>query len=61
MRSEKPQELRLTPGRLVRIKDNIGNTLGTMQLDEEMNLLIYPTNRVEISDNPLTVCIPTRK
>lgn len=56
-----PQEIKLTPGNLVRLKDNIGNTLGMMKLDEDQNLVIYPVNGVKIWDNPFTISIPTRQ
>ena len=57
--AQKIQEVRLTPGKLVRLKDNIGNTLGMMKL-EDGQIKLYPAGPIQIWDNPLTVAIQTR-
>ena len=56
IRTAKPQEVKLTSGKLVRLKDNIGNTLGMMKLDKEGQLLIWSYQNLG-----QCISIPTRK
>jgi hypothetical protein len=51
---------------LTRVKDTIGNTLCSMRMDDNGNLLIYPVLRkIEISDtclaDPLAICLSPRR
>ena len=54
----KAEELRLPFGKLLRIKDDIGNTLGSMKLVNG-SILFYPKYPITVSGDPLTICIPT--
>ena len=57
-----PTQVKLTQEQLVRVKDNIGNTVCTISLDKEGCLLVYPhCGNITIIDNPLTVRIPPKR
>ena len=54
MAKETPQEVKLTPGKMVRLKDRIGNTLGMMKLDGDGHILLYPAKPCKVWDKPIT-------
>ena len=54
-------DIKLT-GKLQRVKDNVGNTLGSLKLEQDGSVRFFPYNGyVEIHENPLTVVIRGRR
>ncbi len=50
----------LTADCSVVIKDDNGNPLGSIKLDADGSLLLYPAGHIEVFDNPLVVAVRTR-
>jgi hypothetical protein len=54
-------DLTLTADCFVTIKDDNGNALGSVKLDTDGSLLLYPSGYIEVSDNPLVVTVKNRR